>query len=177
MHCLSLSLQKMLMMDVFLTIIGFLCVIIGIVGCILPVLPGPSISFIGLLLLHWTSFTQYNTWTLVLLGVATLIVTILDQILPVWMTKKSGGSKYGIWGSSLGIIAGCFLFPPVGIIIFPFVGAFIGELLYGKKTQHAFKAAWGSFLGFLTGIGIKLILVGIISFYFFKSLWGLISGF
>jgi uncharacterized protein YqgC (DUF456 family) len=156
-------------MDIFLAILGTICIITGVLGSILPVLPGPPISYAGLLLLHFTKYAQYSTRFLILFAVLTVIVALLDYVIPVWGTKKFGGSNYGTWGATIGVFAGLFI-GPLGIIIGPFVGAVIGELIKGRKSDEAFKAGFGSFIGFITGTVMKMILSVIIAFHFFKSL-------
>ena len=157
-------------MDILLSIVGAICIIAGFLGCFLPILPGPPLSYIGLLLLHFTSAVQFTTPVLLVLGILTVLVTIGDQVLPVWMTKKLGGTKYGVWGATLGLLAGLIFFGPLGAILMPFVGALIGELIAGVESKKAMKSALGSFVGFLLGTGIKLILCGVIAFYFISAL-------
>jgi hypothetical protein len=143
--------------------------IIGIIGCLVPVLPGPPISFIGLLFLHWSRFGQFSKPTLVILGAIAVIVTVLDYIVPVWGTKKFGGSKYGTKGATVGLVIGFFL-GPLGIILGPLIGAFIGEMIFKDDMSYAFKAGFGSLLGFLTSIGLKLAASFAMTFYFVKEL-------
>jgi hypothetical protein len=143
--------------------------IIGIIGCLVPVLPGPPLSFLGLILLHLTRFGQFTTTVLITLGAITVAVTVMDYIVPVWGTKKFGGSKYGTRGATVGLIVGLFL-GPLGIIIGPLIGAFVGEIIFKDDISYAFKAGFGSLLGFLTGIGLKLAASFVMTFYFVKEL-------
>jgi uncharacterized protein YqgC (DUF456 family) len=156
-------------MDVFLAILGTLCIIIGVLGSLLPVLPGPPLSYAGILLLHFTKYAQYSTRFLILFAVLTAIVAVLDYVIPVWGTKKFGGSKYGTWGATIGVFVGIFM-GPVGMIAFPFIGAVVGEIIYGKKSNEAFRAGFGSFIGFITGTLMKMVLSVILAFHFFKAL-------
>lgn len=142
--------------------------LIGIIGCLVPVLPGPPISFIGLILLHLSRFGNFSTTALITLGAIALAVTLLDFIVPVWGTKKFGGSKYGIRGATIGLVIGLFL-GPLGLIIGPLLGAFVGELIFKDNINYALKAGFGSLLGFLTGIGLKLAASLIMTFYFVKE--------
>jgi hypothetical protein len=158
-------------MDIFLVSVASLLIMLGILGCILPVIPGPPLSFVGLLILHFTKWGSINSQLLIWLGIAAAIVTILDYVFPVWATKKFGGSKRGVWGATLGLVVGMFLFPPVGIILGPFAGAFIGEVTGGQNRSKAFKAALGSFVGFLLGTGLKFAVSGVITYYFFIELF------
>ncbi len=143
-------------MDVFLIIIGFICVLVGVLGSFMPVLPGLPISWAGLLLLHLTSVIPMNyTYLAVWLAIAILIL-VLDYVIPALGTKKYGGSSYGVWGTTIGLLVGMFL-PPFGFIIGPFVGAYIGEMIHQKDSKVASRAAWGSFVGFLTSTFLKFI--------------------
>lgn len=157
-------------MDYFLVSLGIIFVLLGIAGCILPVLPGPPLSFASLILLQLTKWGNFETDFLILLAVIAVVVTILDYVFPVWITKKTGGTRAGVWGAFLGLLAGLFFFPPIGIIVGPFIGALLGELLQGSDNKHALRAGLGSFLGFLLGVGLKLITSLVISWYFFKEL-------
>jgi uncharacterized protein YqgC (DUF456 family) len=157
-------------MDYFLIIVGILFALTGILGCFLPFLPGPPLNYIALLLLHFTSIHQFTTKFLVIWAIIAAVVVLLDYLIPVWGTKKFGGSKQGVWGSVIGLVAGLFIFPPFGIIIFPFAGAVVGELIAGKDTGSALKAGFGSFIGFLTGTILKLIVSGLMTWYFFSKI-------
>lgn len=154
-------------MDILLIILGAICMIVGILGCFLPIIPGPPISFLGLLLVHWTDKADIEPNTLWIWGIAMAAVTALDYVIPVWGTKKFGGTKRGVWGSTIGLIVGLFFFPPFGIIIGPFVGAFLGEMSAGQDNKKALKAAFGSFLGFVAGTLLKLIVSGWMAWVFF----------
>jgi uncharacterized protein YqgC (DUF456 family) len=157
-------------MDYILIGLGIIFMITGIFGCVLPLLPGPPLNYIGLMLLHITAGYQFSTRFLLIWGIVTVVVYALDYVIPVWGTKKFGGSKRGVWGSMIGLIAGMFFFPPFGIIIGPFAGAVIGELTAGKDSKAALKSGFGSFVGFLTGTILKLIASGIMTWYFAKEL-------
>jgi len=156
------------MSDYIFLILGIFLMIVGIIGCLVPVLPGPPLSFLGLILLHITRFGQFTTTTLIILAAITVVVTILDYIVPIWGTKKFGGSKYGTRGATVGLIIGLFL-GPVGIIIGPLLGAVVGELIFKDDMRYAIRAGFGSLLGFLTGIGLKLAASFVMTFYFVKE--------
>ncbi|WP_310379570.1 DUF456 domain-containing protein [Flavobacterium sp.] len=156
-------------MDSLLLIIGFALMVLGILGSFMPVLPGPSISWVGLLLLYFTNAIAINYWVLGITLLITIVLSILDYTIPAKGTKKFGGSSYGIWGTNIGLILGFFAPIPFGFIIGPFVGAFVGELIYDYKDHgRAFKAATGSFLGFLAGSFMKFVVCMI---YFGLFLW------
>ena len=147
-------------MDIALVIIGFIFTLIGILGSFLPVLPGPPLSWVGLLLLYLTKAVPMDTTLLIITAIIALVVTVLDYVIPAAGTKKFGGSKAGIWGSIIGLLVAIF-FPilgPFGIIIWPFVGALVGELSQNKDQKRAWKAAFGSFIGFLTGTFLKFMI-------------------
>ncbi len=154
------------MIDIVLITIGGILIVAGIIGCVLPVLPGPPISYTGLLLLQFSAKHPFTVRFLIVYGILTALVAVLDYIIPIYGTKIFQGSKYGIWGSVLGLIIGLIFFPPFGIIIGPVAGAFIREMLSGKKTFNALKAASGTLLGFLAGTAIKLILTIIMAYHF-----------
>ncbi len=156
-------------MDYVLVSLGFVCLILGLVGCFAPILPGPPISFLGLLLLHWTRFGQFTPNTLWMFAILTVLVTIIDYFIPLWGTRKWGGSGAGVTGATIGLVLG-FFFPPVGIILGPFLGAVVGELMAGKKSHEAFKAGMGAFIGFVLGTAIKMALVFVMVYYFIAEL-------
>ncbi len=156
-------------MDIILIIAGAFFILIGLAGCIVPIIPGPPLSYFGILLLHWTEKVQFDhkflvTWALLAAG-----VTLIDVMVPIWGTKKFGGTKRGTWGATIGLILGLFFFPPIGIIIGPFAGAVIGELTHSEDFNKALKSGLGSLLGFLLGTGLKFAVSGFITYYFIKE--------
>lgn len=158
-------------MDLFFICVGFLFILIGIVGSLLPVLPGPPLSWVGLLFIYFTTPIEYN-WTFlgITLAIALLVFT-LDYVIPAIGTKRFGGSKAGMIGTSIGLLIGILAPIPGGIIIGPFVGALVGELINKASFKTAAKAAFGSFLGFLTGTFIKFIVTIIYAGLFIKIVW------
>ena len=158
------------MMDILLLFLGFIFMILGVIGAFLPVLPGPITGWVGLLLLHLTKAVPQD-WTF--LGITltiAVIIYVLDYIIPAMGTKRFGGSKYGIYGTTVGLIAGLLFFPPLGIVIGPFAGALVGELMYDSNdSKRAFRAAYGSFIGFLFSTGLKFI-IGLIYFGLYISI-------
>ena len=146
-------------MDILLLILGFILILTGILGSFLPVLPGPPVSWAGLLLLVLTKAVPNDWWFLGITGAVALFVFAIDYIIPVMGTKKFGGSKAGIIGTTIGLIV-AIVFPILGIfgiIIWPFVGALIGEIINKADNKTALKAAFGSFIGFLTGTFLKFV--------------------
>ncbi|MEO9513171.1 MAG: DUF456 domain-containing protein [Flavobacteriaceae bacterium] len=147
-------------MDIALLVLGFVLMLIGILGSFLPVLPGPPISWLGLLLLYLTKAVPDDWWMLGITLFFALLITVMDYVIPAMGTKKFGGSKAGMLGTVVGLLVAIF-FPilgPFGIIVWPFVGALVGELINKADQKTALKAAFGSFLGFLTGTFMKLVL-------------------
>ena len=143
-------------MDIFLLILGFLLTLLGIVGSFLPILPGPITGWLGLLLLHYTKAIPMN-WSFLGITLAiSIIIWILDYIIPAIGTKRFGGSKYGVYGTTIGLIIGLISPIPFGILIGAFFGALVGELYYDRNdTNRAIKASFGAFLGFLASATIK----------------------
>ncbi len=157
-------------MDIALFIISGILVILGFIGCIVPIIPGVPLSLVGLLLLHFTDAVEFTSTNFILFIVLTIIAQASDYMMPIWFTKKFGGSKWGVWGSTIGLLAG-FFFGIFGIILGPIIGAITGELLSGKRAQDALKAGFGSFVGFLFNTGFKMMVCGYFIWIFFKNIW------
>lgn len=156
--------------SIFLAVLAGILLLAGLIGTFLPVIPGPPLAWAGLLAAHFSSCSQIKIWILAVTAVAALAVSIMDNILPSLLTKKSGGSKAGTWGSTIGLLAGFFL-GPLFVILGPFIGAFIGEMIHdASDVKKAFKAALGAFKGFLLGTGIKMISVLAFIWIFIYSL-------
>lgn len=159
-------------MDYLLLILGFVCMVIGILGSFLPVLPGPPISWVGLLLLYFTEAVEMNYWVLGITLFVAVVVAILDYVIPAKGTKRFGGSSYGVWGTNIGLVVGIFAPVPLGFIIGPFVGAFVGELIYNAKDhKRALKAATGSFIGFLASTFMKFVVCMVYFGLFVSIIW------
>lgn len=158
-----------MVIDIVLIVLGLICIVVGFVGCILPVIPGIPLSYVGIVLLHLTSRVDFSPQFLVIWGIVVIIIQVLDYFVPIWGTKRFGGGKKGVWGSMLGVVLGLFILPPWGIIVLPFVGAVIGELLDEKEIKEALKAGFGSFLGFIVGTVAKFLVAIVLAFYFIKE--------
>ena len=161
-------------MDIALIIIGAICLLAGLVGCILPILPGVPLAYVGLWLLHATDKVQFSWKFLLIWGIVTTVVQILDFVIPVWGTKVMGGSKAGVWGSTVGLIIGLF-YGAWGIVLGPFIGAVLFELIFNRKEEgktflQSLKAGLGAFVGLITGTVLKLTCVGLMFFYFITAL-------
>ena len=149
-------------MDIFLLVLAFLCLLIGIIGCIVPGLPGTPIAYAGLWIAQATDRVDFSWQMLLVWGIVTIVISVLDYVVPAWGTKHYGGSKWGVWGSTIGVFVGLF-FGAIGVIVGPLVGAILRELIAGKQLQEAIKAGWGSFIGILFGTILKLIACGLMT--------------
>ena len=178
-------------MNIFLVVLAFIFLLIGLVGSVVPVLPGPPFSYIGLLLLQWSGHGSFSAVFLIVWAVITVVVTVMDYFLPAWLTKKFGGSRAAVLGSVLGLIVGLF-FAPLGMLVGPFLGALAGELINNHiKTKRnkinnievdsvgdknagndkALKVALGAFLAFIVGTGAKLIIGSLMMYYAIKAVF------
>lgn len=146
-------------MDLLLLFLGFLMMLTGILGSFLPVLPGPPVSWIGLLLLFLTKAVPNDWWFLGITLAIALLVFAMDYFIPVVGTRKFGGSKAGMIGTTFGLIIAIVfpIFGIFGIVIWPFIGALVGEIVNKADNKRALKAAFGSFIGFLTGTFLKFV--------------------
>ena len=156
-------------MNTVLIILAVLLALAGIAGAFVPGLPGPPLGWVALMLLHLSSAADYSVAFLAGFAAAAVVITVLDYVVPSMSTKRFGGSKAGVWGCNIGIVISLIGLPfgpqgILGIIFWPFVGALVGELLGGKESRDAFRAAWGAFVGFLTGTGLKLVYGLIVAF-------------
>ncbi len=157
-------------MDTVLIVLGAICLLVGLVGAVVPVLPGCPISYVGLLLLQFTDRAPFSLTFLLVWAAVVVVVQLLDSFLPVWSTRWSGGGKAGVWGSTIGLIVG-FFWGPWGIVLGPFLGALVGELIAGKEFKIALKSGAAAFLGFLGGTLAKLIASGLMIYYFVAALF------
>ena len=146
-------------MDIFLIILGSICLLVGLAGCIVPMLPGPPVSYLALVFLHFTDKVSF-----------TIPQLCFWLFIPMFGVKRLGGTPWGKWGCIIGTFAGIFLFAPWGVFIGPFVGAVVGELLGGKETKYALKAGFGAFAGFLLGTVLKVAVCGWFIFCFIRAL-------
>ena len=152
-------------MEVIVFIIAFFLLVLGVLGSMIPGLPGPPISFIGILLIHFFTGTQFSTSFLLTWAFIVILVFLLDYFMQVWGVKKFGGGRKAILGTFLGLFMGLLL-PPLGLLIGPFIGAFIGALLEVQDDNTwALKVAIGSFIGFVTGIILKLVVSSVLLYY------------
>lgn len=144
-------------MEIGLLIIALVAGVIGLLGVIVPVLPGTLLSFGGLVCAYFVTGSTITTTQLIVCGIVSVVVVLLDYLLPGYFTKVFGGTKSGITGATIGTFVG-FIFGIPGIILGPFFGAVIGEMVGGKTDiDRALSVGLGSLLSFLVGSGIKLI--------------------
>ncbi|MBQ8492812.1 MAG: DUF456 domain-containing protein [Alistipes sp.] len=156
-------------MDITLAIIAVVAGIIGLIGVIVPVLPGTILSYAGLVCLYFTTSTTITITELIIWGAISVIVMVLDYILPGYFSQKFGATKAGVWGATIGTIVGIFFGVP-GILLGPFVGAVVGEKINGKlTTEQALKVGFGSMISFIVGSGLKLVVGAILMFYIIKD--------
>ena len=156
-------------MNLFLIILAFLCLLLGLAGSVVPALPGVPLSFLGLLILHWTENVEFTATFLWVWAGITVLTLVADYFIPAWGTKRFGGSRYGVWGTTIGLVIGLF-FGPWGIVLGPFVGALVAELIAGKQSHEALKAALGSFIGFLMDTLLKVICCALMLYYAIEAL-------
>lgn len=167
-------------MDYFLMISAIVVIIIGLIGDIIPGIPGTPVTYLALLLLHWTDKIDYSPQFLLITGLICVAITVLDYVIPIWGTKKLGGTKAGTRGSTIGLIVGILVLPALGIVLGPFgligilggpfVGAYIGEKMGGTPDNMAWRSAFGSFIGFLAGTLMKVVYTFVIGFYVIRDI-------
>ena len=168
-------------MDIIWIIVGVILILVGLIGAIVPGIAGPIVSFVALLVLQLKKEAPFTEEELVIFGLIAVGVTVLDYVVPVWGTKKFGGTKMGVRGSTVGLIVAFFGLPILGIVIGPFgllgiilgpfVGAYIGESMAGQDSRLAMRSAIGSFVGFLSGTLMKLVYSIVVGYYFFAALF------
>ena len=145
--------------SIILCLVAGLLLLAGFLGTFVPILPGAPLAWAGLLAAHFSIYNDISILCLIITGVIAVLVSITDNIFPVTMTKKFGGSKYATTGATIGLIIGFFT-GPWGIILGPFLGALVGELINKEgRNEGVLKAAFGAFMGFLLGTGLKMITV------------------
>ena len=162
-------------LSILMVLLGSVFMVVGFIGCVVPAIPGPLLGFIALILISIPgSWVLFPVWLLVLLGVGAVAATVLDNVLPALSSKKAGAGKAGILGSILGMIGGSFL-TPIGTIIGAFVGALLGEMIFNRENKQPLKAALGVFKGTMLAVLMKLVVTGIMAYYFVTGAIGLFS--
>ena len=159
-----------MVLSIVMTILGAGLVLIGVIGCVIPALPGPIFAFLALILISIPgAWELYAVWLLIVLGALAVATMILDNALPAMSSKKAGAGKAGVWGSVVGMVLGSFVIPPFGTIIGAFVGALLFEILFNKENKEPTKAALGVFKGTMLAILLKLLVTGVTGFYFVRG--------
>jgi hypothetical protein len=168
-------------MDWLIIIIGVILTVTGLLGAVVPGLPGPPLSFLALVSLQFTEKPPFSENFLVIMGLIMAAVTLLDYFIPIYGTKKFGGSKAGVRGSTIGLVISVVILPILGItigpfgllgiILGPFIGAYLGEILSGQNKETAMKSAIGSFVGFMAGTFMKLAYSVVAGVYFVIGLF------
>lgn len=158
-------------LEILLFVFAAVLMVAGIIGCIVPFLPGPPLSYAALLLVHFTDPVQFSTKFLVVWLLVVIVVGIIEYFIPLWGAKQFGGTQAGMWGSAIGCVIGIIFLPPAGIIIGTVVGAFIGEILvHGSDIALAIKSAIGALVGFVLGTALKLTVCFVMAFYMVKEI-------
>ncbi len=156
--------------DILLIFLGFIVSILGLIGCIIPALPGTPLNFLALIFVSIAKDWQpFSATFLIIMAIIAIVVSILDNIIPSLGAKKYGAEKRSVWLALIGTTIGILFFPPWGIFIGAFLGALVGELLHGKDANTALRAGWGVFVGTFLGIGLKLVASGVMFFYFIRA--------
>lgn len=158
-------------MEIVILIAAGILMILGLVGSIIPVLPGVPLSWLGLLALHFIPGVPMNYWFLGITLIVALLIYLLNLFIPAMGTKKYGGSKSGMIGATIGLIAGIIAPVPFGMIIGTFVGAFIGEIVNKSDSKSAIKAAYGSFLGLLASSFMEFMVAFAFLILFVYKAW------
>ena len=158
-------------MTILILFLGFCFALTGLIGCILPVIPGPPLSFLSLIILSWAKqWEPFSFRFFCIMAVLTAALSLLDYLLPAGGAKKYGASRWGIRGSLIGMPLGLIFFPPWGIIMGGIAGALLGELIVGKETGKALRASWGIFLGYMLSTGLKMLFCSVILFFYLREM-------
>ncbi len=141
---------------------------IGIIGIIMPLLPGPIIIWLGML--FYGAVTGFNGLTFgfyLVQGVAAVLVMLIDYFTAAYGTRHFGGSRQAMWGAVIGLIIAVISLGPAGLIFGPFLGAFAAELVKGISLEKAIRSSFGAIVGLFGGILLKIIIEGILILWFF----------
>lgn len=159
-------------MTVLLIILGLLLALAGVFGCIFPVIPGPPLGYLALIILSWAKdWEPFSSTFLIIMAGLTILVSISDYLIPAISAKRYGASRLSLWVSIAGMVIGLFLFPPWGMVIGAFLGAFAGELLSGRRGKSALRVSWGVFVGNMLSTGLKLALSGVMLFLYIREMF------
>ena len=157
------------MADVALIVVGAVCLLVGFVGCVVPVLPGVACAYAALWTLYPTPYALTNE-RLLIGGIVAVVAIVLDYVVPALGAKKFNCSKWGVFGCMMGTIVGIF-FAPLGLILGPFLGAVAGELVAGKEASAALRGGFGALLGFVAGVLLKFVACALFTWWFVQACW------
>jgi len=161
-----------MMFEALLTIIGLIVALAGLAGCILPVMPGPVLAYVSLIILNLAKgWAAFSLTFMIVMAVSAVVMTVLDFMVSTMGAQKYGASKAGIWGSVIGTIVGILFFPPLGIFIGALAGAVIGETLTGRDLAESMRVGWGVFMGNIAGIALKLSYCMLVIFFYIKEMF------
>lgn len=158
-------------MDIILLVVAGLFMLLGVLGSFLPILPGIPMSWLGFLLFHLTSAVPMNYTFLGITLFITIVIFALQYAIPALGTKYLGGTKWGMAGATIGLFIGLFLPIPFAVLIVPFIGAYLGEMMNKANSGAALKAASGSFIGLLASTFMEFVVTGIFLLLFLYKLW------
>lgn len=157
-------------LDILAWIIVVVLFIIGMAGAVFPILPGALAIYAAFFVYGFmVSFEPFGWlfWTIQTLIVAVLFLA--DYAVNAWGVKRYGGSRASVVGSTIGVLVGPFVIPAFGLVIGPFAGAVIGELLTGSDLDRSVKVGWGSLVGLFTSVVVKIALQAVMILLF--ALW------
>ncbi len=138
-----------------MSILGLVLALLGVLGSVIPFLPGPIISFLAIIVLYTENMTTQNA--IIFFGLTAIMITILGSIVPVLSTKLTGASKYGLLGSAIGTFLGIIFFPPIGAFLGAFFGAILGELYILSDIKKAINSSYGAIIGTLLIVTIQIV--------------------
>ena len=163
-------------MDIFLLILGLILCLIGLIGSFTPIIPGPLSSWLGILVIHFTSYVPFSNQLIISTFLIAFAIFILDIIIPIIGLKRLGGSKNGMIGATIGLFIGLFIGGPFGLILGSFLGALSGELIVKTSFSLALKPALGTFIGLVVGTTLKFIISTVfLAIYFYTVYKGVIA--
>jgi hypothetical protein len=163
-------------MDIFLLILGLVLCLTGLIGSFTPIIPGPLSSWLGILIIHFTTYIPFSNKLLITTFLIAFTIFLLDIFIPIIGLKKLGGSKNGLIGASIGLFMGLFIGGPIGLILGAFLGAFSGEFIEKKRFNTALKPALGTFVGLAVGTALKLVISTVfLGIYFYKIYTGILA--
>lgn len=154
----------MTVLTITMIVLAIILTTVGMIGAIVPALPGPPLSLAGLAIIYWFIPGSISTPLLITMIILTVVAAVLDYLAPILLTRVGGGSKQAVLCTTLGLMVGLF-FMPMGLILGPLVGAFVGEYSNSQRLGKALWVAFLSFLSFLFTTVIKVILTAVMTYY------------